>query len=156
MPNENKEKSDEDLLQIKRDLNRTFPHSMFYSDPGPGQEQLERILVTFLKYDPKIGYVQGMNFIVGALLYHCAEEIAFWLFVALVEDHEMRDIFLPGLPGLYKHTQIIDMLILEHLHGIYQHFVKLKIIHIDSASTIFKLRCLQLSGYSLYLLVSFR
>ena len=133
MPNEDKEKGAEDLLQIKRDLNRTFPHSSFYSDAGPGQEQLERILVTFLKYDPKIGYVQGMNFIVGALLFHCSEEIAFWLFVALVEDHEMRDIFLPGkifillfwigLPGLYKHTQIIDMLILEHLHGIYQHFV---------------------------------
>ena len=96
---------------------------MHFAENSPGQAQLERVLVTCTKYDPKIGYVQGMNFIVGALLYHCAEEIAFWLFVSLVEDHEMRDIFLPGLPGLYKHTQIIDMLILENLHSVYQHFV---------------------------------
>lgn len=45
-----------------------------------------------------------MNFIVGALLYHAPEEIAFWLFISLIEDHELRDIYLPGLPGLYKHT----------------------------------------------------
>jgi len=112
-----------DWQQIKRDLNRTFPHCTYFAEGGPGQAQLERVLVTFTKYDPKIGYVQGMNFVVGALLYHCSEEIAFWLFVSLVEDHEMRDIFLPGLPGLYKHTQIIDMLILENIHSVYQHFV---------------------------------
>jgi len=113
----------QDMLQIKRDLNRTFPHCEFFTEPENGQELLERVLMTFTKYDPKIGYVQGMNFIVGALLYHSCEEIAFWLFVSLVEDHEMRDIFLPGLPGLYKHTQIVDMLILENLYSVYQHFV---------------------------------
>lgn len=45
-----------------------------------------------------------MNFIVGALLMHCSEDIAFWLFVALIEDFEMRDIYQPKLPGLYKHS----------------------------------------------------
>ncbi len=120
-----------DWVQIKRDLSRTYPHCPYFAENGTGQAQLERVLVTFTKYDPKIGYVQGMNFVVGALLYHCSEYIAFWLFVSLVEDHEMRDIYLPGtlprdhvgLPGLYKHTQIIDMLILENLYSIYQHFV---------------------------------
>jgi hypothetical protein len=34
-----------------------------------------------------------MNFIVGSLLMHCAEEAAFWLFVSLIEDYEMRDIY---------------------------------------------------------------
>ena len=89
-----------------------------------GQYLLERVLTSICKYDPRIGYVQGMNFIVGALLYHSCEEVAFWLFVALVEDHEMRDIYMPGLPGLYKHTQIIDILILENLSTIYKHFVR--------------------------------
>lgn len=114
-----------DLLQIRRDLSRSFPLCPLFAEGSAGQAQLERVLTTFIKYDTKIGYVQGMNFIVGALLYHCPEEIAFWLFVSLIEDHEMRDIYLPGLPGLYKHTQIIDMLIFENLHKVYVHFVYL-------------------------------
>lgn len=87
---------EEDLAQIKRDLGRTFPKCEYFAEGREGQPLMERILATFSKYDPKIGYVQGMNFIVGALLYHCSEEIAFWLFVTLVEDHDMRDIYLPG------------------------------------------------------------
>ncbi len=88
-------------------------------------------MVAFSKYDLEIGYVQGMNFVVAALLYHASEEIAFWLFVALIDQLELRDVYkhgtLPsrivGLPGLYKHTQIIDMLILQNMHELYQHFV---------------------------------
>lgn len=80
--------------------------------------------MTFTKYDPKIGYVQGMNFIAGALLYHCSEDVAFWLLVALMEDHEMREIYLPNFPGLYKHTQIIDLLLFENSRRLYQHFVR--------------------------------
>ena len=52
-----------------------------------------------------------MNFVVAALLLHCSEVIAFWLFVALIEDYEMRDIYLHKLPGLFKHSQMIDILI---------------------------------------------
>jgi hypothetical protein len=52
-----------------------------------------------------------MNFVVAALLLHCSEVIAFWLFVSLIEDYEMRDIYLPKLPGLFKHSQMIDILI---------------------------------------------
>ena len=84
------------MAQINRDLARTFPKCEYFAEGKEGQKLMQRILVTFSKYDPKIGYVQGMNFIVGALLYHCSEEIAFWLFVTLVEDHDMRDIYLPG------------------------------------------------------------
>ena len=58
-----------------------------------------------------IGYVQGMNFIVGSMLYHCNEEIAFWMFVTLIEEFELRDIFEPYLPGLYKHCYVIKKLI---------------------------------------------
>lgn len=116
-----------DLLQIKRDLSRSFPNCPLFAEGSAGQAQLERVLVTFTKYDSKIGYVQGMNFVVGALLYHCPEDIAFWLFVALVDDHEMREVYLPGFPGLYKHTQIIDMLIFENIREVYQHFVSLNV-----------------------------
>jgi hypothetical protein len=64
-----------------------------------------------------------MNFIVGSLIYHCSEVMAFWLFIALLEDCEVRDIYLKGLPGLYKHSQIIEMLIMENLKDLFSHFV---------------------------------
>ena len=67
-----------------------------------------------------------MNFIVGSLLYHCNEVMTFWLFVSLIEDCELRDIYLPGLPGLNKHSQIIEMLIMENLKDVFSHFVRLE------------------------------
>jgi hypothetical protein len=48
---------------------------------------------SYEKYDRSIGYFQGMNFIGAALLNHSSEEVAFWLFVSLIEDYEMRDIY---------------------------------------------------------------
>jgi hypothetical protein len=48
-----------------------------------------------------------MNFIGAALLYHCSEEVAFWLFVSLIEDYDLRDIYEQGTPGVYKHNQIL-------------------------------------------------
>ena len=37
-----------------------------------------------------------MNFIVGALLYHCEEYVAFWLFIELIENHELRKNYQEG------------------------------------------------------------
>lgn len=87
---------------------------------------MRRVLVTFSKYDPQLGnkylnnlenkynnfnqiniffyhyyskkgYVQGMNFIAGNLLYHSEEYICFWLLVMLFEIFELRDVFLPSI-----------------------------------------------------------
>lgn len=54
--------------QIELDLNRTFPDENYYSNKSKGKEALRRVLLAFSKYDHELGYVQGMNFIVGALL----------------------------------------------------------------------------------------
>ena len=88
---------------------------------------MSRVLLAFSKYDNTIGYVQGMNFIVGSLLMHCSEEVAFWLFVALIEDYEMRDIYMPGLPGLYKHIAIMEYLMERFLPTLYHHFQDLSV-----------------------------
>jgi hypothetical protein len=84
---------------------------------------MRNVLIAYSKYDPQVGYVQGMNFIAGALLYHCSEEIAFWIFALLIKNYGIRDVYLPGLPGLYKHTFVIDSLISKHLHNIFKHLV---------------------------------
>lgn len=59
--------------------------------------------------------MQGMNFIVASLLIHCSEAICFWLFVSILEDLDLRDVFQEGLPGLYMHTQILDILLFDKL-----------------------------------------
>ena len=88
---------------------------------GEGQKSLGRVLLAFSKYDNTIGYVQGMNFIVGSLLMHCSEEVAFWLFVSLIEDYEMRDIYMPSLPGLTKHGQLLEHLLEDKLPALFKH-----------------------------------
>ena len=85
---------------------------------------MRRVLTAFSNYDQQVDYVQGMNFIVGALLLHSNEVMAFWLFVSLIEDCEMRDIYMNGLPGLYKHSLIINSLIIGNLTDLSEHFVR--------------------------------
>lgn len=112
------------LEQIERDLARTFPKHTYFggSSKSPGIIKLRRVLTAFSNYDCQVNYVQGMNYIVAALLLHCSEVIAFWLFVALIEDYELRDIYLPSLPGLFKHSQMIDILMEQHLPSVFNHF----------------------------------
>mmetsp|Transcript_39754 Transcript_39754/g.60930 ORF Transcript_39754/g.60930 Transcript_39754/m.60930 type:complete len:155 (-) Transcript_39754:630-1094(-) len=63
-----------------------------------------------------------MNFIVGQLLMHCSQSLAFWMFVNLIEECECRDIFMRGLPGLTKHIYIIRLLVKKHLPKLHDHF----------------------------------
>lgn len=37
-----------------------------------------------------------MNFIVGSLLYHCDEYLAFWLIIELLENYELRPNYMEG------------------------------------------------------------
>ncbi len=67
------------------------------------KQKMKNVLKAFSNYDSEIsivnfnpGYVQGMNFIVGFFLYHCEAYVAFWLFVALIEEYNLRDIFIEG------------------------------------------------------------
>ena len=53
---------------------------------------------------------------------HCTDTLAFWLFVELIEECELRDIYQIGLPGLHKHSYIINMLVTAHLPELSAHF----------------------------------
>ena len=122
-------------MSLRKDLNRTFPGSKFFSSESDGQTQLQHILHAYSCYDPKVGYVQGMNFIAGSLLYHASEEIAFWLFVSLLDDYELRELYLPDMPGLNKHCQILDFILLNSNYKVYEYLkqrqVKIQFLIID-------------------------
>lgn len=75
--------------------------------------RLKRVLQTFVNYDHSIGYMQGMNFIMAAIMYHCNEEVAFWIFVQLMAlNDQVRTIYQPpNMPGLQYHVKILEKLI---------------------------------------------
>ena len=87
---------------------------------GRGHEKLRRVLIAFSNYERQVNYVQGMNFIVAQILLHCSETFAFWLFVALIEDCELRDIYEPELSGLFKHSYMIEVLIKANLPDLHE------------------------------------
>ncbi|CAG9315019.1 unnamed protein product [Blepharisma stoltei] len=111
------------VRQIELDANRTFPENEYFTG-GDGKVVLKRLLTAFSKYNQTIGYVQGMNFIAATLLWHSNEIDAFWLFVGLTEDYDLRESFLTGFPGLAKHCHILDFLMIEQLPNLYSHFVQ--------------------------------
>lgn len=84
------------LKQIERDILRTFPNCELFKENHEGCKVLQDVLVTFASYDPQIGYVQGMNYIVGFFLFHAEEYIAFWLLALMFELFELRDVYLPS------------------------------------------------------------
>ena len=65
------------------------------------------------------GYVQGMNFLAGMLVYHSCPSIAFAAFVKMIETYELQENYLPGLPGLHDKCEVIDDMIETHLPDVH-------------------------------------
>ena len=113
--------------QIDIDIPRTFTDYPYFST-GAGVVLLKRILYAFIKYNPRLGYLQGMNYIAASLLYHCTESDAFWLFLRLVYDYNLVENYLPLLPGLEKHAHVIEFLMMEHLSELNEHLLKCGVV----------------------------
>lgn len=70
---------------INKDLGRSFPGVEMFKDPeGEGQKMLGRVLKCFSLYDHKIGYCQGLGFLVGPLLMQMGDKEAFCVLVRCV------------------------------------------------------------------------
>ena len=125
--------------QILKDIPRTFSNLDVFSYASMLQ-QLYRILYSYLLYDPQLGYTQGMNLVAGALLMHAEESVAFWLFVSLVEDYEVREIFTDSLGGVQHHCGVIQKLVERYLPKLAKHFEQHGIdIHMFASSWILSL-----------------
>ena len=87
--------------------------------------RLKRVLQAFAYYDHSIGYMQGMNFIMASIMYHCDEEIAFWVFVHLIQlNNEVRSIYQPpNMPGLALHVSAIEFLIEKKMPEMNDHLI---------------------------------
>jgi hypothetical protein len=73
---------------INKDLGRSFPGVDMFKDPeGEGQKMLGRVLKCFSLYDDKIGYCQGLGFLVGPLLMQMGDKEAFCVLVRYICSH---------------------------------------------------------------------
>lgn len=69
-----------------------------------------------------MGYVQGMNFIAAALMYHAGEVAAFWLLCSLMEKHGLKSVFSVGMEGLTTHEEQLERYGRQRLPLLFEHF----------------------------------
>lgn len=113
---------------INKDLGRSFPGVEMFKDPeGEGQKMLGRVLKCFSLYDHKIGYCQGLGFLVGPLLMQMGDKEAFCVLVRLMEDYDLRSCFLPDLSGLHLRIFQFQKLLSEHMPQLADHLEELQV-----------------------------
>ncbi|KAJ4318527.1 hypothetical protein N0V94_004382 [Neodidymelliopsis sp. IMI 364377] len=113
---------------INKDLGRSFPGVEMFKDPeGEGQKMLGRVLKCFSLYDNKIGYCQGLGFLVGPLLMQMGDKEAFCVLVRLMEDYDLRSCFLPDLSGLHLRIFQFQKLLNQHMPELSLHLEEMQI-----------------------------
>ncbi|KAL8758516.1 MAG: hypothetical protein Q9199_001428 [Rusavskia elegans] len=113
---------------IAKDIGRSFPNVDMFKDPdGEGQKMLAKVLKGFSIYDQKIGYCQGLGFVVGPLLMHMADKEAFCVLVRLMEQYNLRSCFLPDLSGLHLRIYQFQHLLKRHLPTLTAHLEGLQV-----------------------------
>ncbi|XP_046387850.1 ecotropic viral integration site 5 ortholog isoform X2 [Ischnura elegans] len=108
---------------IRRDIARTYPeHDFFKEKDGLGQESLFNVMKAYSLHDREVGYCQGSGFIVGLLLMEMPEEEAFAVFVELMQEYRMRDMFKPTMAELGLCMYQLENLVQELLPDLHVHF----------------------------------
>ena len=112
--------------EIERDITRTFYTEKF--SKGNGNEQLKNILTAMAFIRPEIGYCQGMNFIVGALInFIDSEKISFWIFLSFIDDLELNLLFLKNMPDYSIRIYQLNYYIKKYFPELSNHLKKTQI-----------------------------
>lgn len=133
--------------QIELDLHRTLPSNFYFNNvfefkPGIYFYKLQRILYAFVNKFPNIGYIQGMNKIIGTLLLGISqqqqqhsqdgddEESIFWLFISLIEEilpKYNNQCFFNSILEIHEENIKLKKLLKLIIPGLYSHFNKLEV-----------------------------
>ncbi|KAK9454517.1 rab-GTPase-TBC domain-containing protein [Dipodascopsis uninucleata] len=103
---------------IKRDLSRTsFAKTV-------NQDSLFNVIKAYSLWDPEVGYIQGMAFIVVPLILNMKEEEAFSLLVDLMKAYSLRTLYLPEMPGLHLKLYQFDRILEDTLPAVHVHLAR--------------------------------
>ncbi|CAD8070751.1 unnamed protein product [Paramecium primaurelia] len=114
------------LEDITKDVNRTFPSHDHFKEYNQGQQQLFSILKALSILNEDIGYVQGMNYIVGFSLIVSGgkEEEVFWL-IHFINTNPLFlwwEIYRVNFNYTKALCQVFLKNFNEQLPALYQHF----------------------------------
>uniref|UniRef100_A0A0N4ZT62 Rab-GAP TBC domain-containing protein n=1 Tax=Parastrongyloides trichosuri TaxID=131310 RepID=A0A0N4ZT62_PARTI len=107
---------------IMRDIPRTYPELKFFKEGGRGQPSLFNVIKAYSIHDKEVGYCQGSAFIVGQLLLQMPEEEAFAVFVKLMEDYRLRELYKPTMTDLGLCMFQLECLVQDQMSDLYTHF----------------------------------
>ncbi len=108
---------------IIKDLDRTFPKCQLFKEKyGNGQRKLFHVLTNYSKYNKKLGYVQGMGYLVAIFLLYMDEESAFYMLHAIIKNYGVEGLYLPGFPDLQKKFYVLLNLEKKFIPRIYNIF----------------------------------
>uniref|UniRef100_A0A8D1BN69 Ecotropic viral integration site 5 like n=1 Tax=Sus scrofa TaxID=9823 RepID=A0A8D1BN69_PIG len=108
---------------IRRDIARTYPeHEFFKGQDSLGQEVLFNVMKAYSLVDREVGYCQGSAFIVGLLLMQMPEEEAFCVFVRLMQEYRLRELFKPSMAELGLCIYQFEYMLQEQLPDLNTHF----------------------------------
>eukprot|EP01016_Furgasonia_blochmanni_P035347 TRINITY_DN3905_c0_g1_i4.p1 TRINITY_DN3905_c0_g1~~TRINITY_DN3905_c0_g1_i4.p1 ORF type:complete len:386 (-),score=84.84 TRINITY_DN3905_c0_g1_i4:441-1598(-) len=132
-----KEKPSKWVDQITKDISRTFPDNQLFKEFN-GTEQLFNVLKAYSNFDPEIGYTQGMNFIVAALIIFMSQQKSdkmirdylvidpefevnvFWVLVHIMYEKNWRDVMKDGTPRLFKILDVFERKLKSQLPDVYE------------------------------------
>lgn len=109
---------------IAVDVDRTFPDQSFYSHELFNREKLQQVLTVYAIHDSEVGYMQGMNYVVGFLLMNMNEHETFWMFDSLMHEYDLRWMYLPEVPCLNMFLWMFDHFLGMFLPDLARHFKK--------------------------------
>nr|XP_054589361.1 TBC1 domain family member 8B isoform X1 [Nothobranchius furzeri] len=112
--------------QIALDLQRSFPthRSLMGDDPEAieGQAKLFRVLIAFAKYNPRVGYSQGMSYIAAVLLMHLGEEEAFWALTALLNKPKyLNELFELDISKGHLQVKVFEQFLKHRKPRLFKH-----------------------------------
>ena len=121
--NDNEIKNIKDSIEyIKRDVNRTFYNDYFIK--GEGKKELKRVLETMCTAKGSVGYCQGMNFIVGAMIYLLKNEISgFYMFNCMLNSYELKNLFAYNTPDYQIRVFQLNYYVKKYINEVYNHFI---------------------------------
>ncbi|KAF0040921.1 hypothetical protein F2P81_006819 [Scophthalmus maximus] len=130
--------------QIALDLQRSFPtHRSLMGDRPEaieGQAKLFRVLIAYAKYNPQVGYSQGMSYIAAVLLMQLGEEEAFWALAALLDKPKyLTELFDLSLTKVQHQVKVFDQFLKHRKPTLSQHLAYSCVIFSLGLSAVFRI-----------------
>ena len=108
---------------INRDIDRTFHYEYFEKDNG--KNEMRRVLEALCTISYNEGYCQGMNFIIGGLIYLLRSEYkSFYIFNCILNNnlYQYNRLFADNTPDYYCRVHQINYYVKKYIPEVYYRF----------------------------------